>query len=314
MRSGKRLNPINAGFPNFRAVRPSRLRCPDFSFRERAPSGFSNALRLCAQRFTGAQSLWPESITFGKQIEASAALRYNRGSIALQGTASCRKTAKESENSIMENQKNILCYGDSNTFGTNPTHLTVRHPYSVRWTGRLQSLLGDEYRVIEEGMGGRTTVWDDALEPARNGLTFLPVALTSHRPLDLVILSLGTNDCKSFLHASPRVIARGAERLIETIQGFSYGPGLSAPKILLVSPIHMGPGIANSEYASFDASSGETAKQLAPYYAASAERYGCAFLDAASVAGPGPDELHMDADGHRALAEALAPMVRELLK
>ena len=53
-------------------------------------------------------------------------------------------------------------------------------------------LLGKEYRIIEEGMGGRTTVWDDPLEPLRNGLTFLPVALQSHQPLDLVILSLGT--------------------------------------------------------------------------------------------------------------------------
>ena len=107
----------------------------------------------------------------------------------------------------LQEPKHILCYGDSNTFGTNPTHCPIRHPLHVRWTGRLQSLLGPNYRLIEEGMGGRSTVWDDPLEPGRNGLTFLPVALQSHRPLDLVILSLGTNDCKSIFHASPRVIA-----------------------------------------------------------------------------------------------------------
>lgn len=209
--------------------------------------------------------------------------------------------------------KHILCYGDSNTFGTNPTHHPVRHPWHIRWTGRLQSMLGPDYRIIEEGMGGRSTVWDDPLEPGRSGLAFLPVALQSHRPLDLVILSLGTNDCKSVFHASPRVIARGAERLIETIQSFPYGPGLPVPKILLVSPIHMGPGIAESEYPSFDQDSGARVKELAAHYAASAKQYGCAFLDAARVAGPGCDQLHMDAAGHQALAQALEPLARALL-
>ena len=85
------------------------------------------------------------------------------------------------------------------------------------------------------------------------------------------------------------------------------------PKILLVSPIHMGPEIDRSEYASFDAESGERVKGLAAQYAASAEKYGCAFLNAAEVAKPGPDQLHMDAEGHRALAEALAPLVRSLI-
>ena len=64
--------------------------------------------------------------------------------------------------------RNILCYGDSNTFGTDPVH-GGRHPREARWTGVLQELLGDGYRVIEEGLGGRTTVFDDALSEGRNG-------------------------------------------------------------------------------------------------------------------------------------------------
>ena len=209
--------------------------------------------------------------------------------------------------------KRVLCYGDSNTFGSDPDRRVARHPESVRWTGRLQMLLGKEYRIIEEGMGGRTTVWDDPLEPLRNGLTFLPVALQSHQPLDLVILSLGTNDCKSFLHASPQVIARGAERLIETGQEFPSRNGVSVPKILLISPIHMGEDIARSDFPAFDDEAGEKVKKLAPLYAASAAKYGCAFFDAATVAGPGRDQLHMDSQGHRALGDALAEVVRGLL-
>ena len=48
-------------------------------------------------------------------------------------------------------KKHILCFGDSNTFGTNPAG--GRWPLHVRWTGVLQQLLGAEYRVIEEGCG-----------------------------------------------------------------------------------------------------------------------------------------------------------------
>ena len=90
--------------------------------------------------------------------------------------------------------KNILCYGDSNTFGF--TLHGGRHPYDVRWTGRLQLALGPAYRVIEEGCGGRTTVFEDPIDLGRNGRTSLPVCLASHNPLDLVILMLGTNDLR----------------------------------------------------------------------------------------------------------------------
>lgn len=214
--------------------------------------------------------------------------------------------------SDLETVKTVLCYGDSNTFGSNPSADPLRHPRSVRWTGRLQALLGAEYDVIEEGLGGRTGVWPDPLQPGRNGLEYLPVSLQSHKPLDLVILSLGTNDCKSYFHAAPATIARGMRLLIETIQRTDYGPGISAPKILLVSPIRMG-DVEHSRFESFDRESARRVEQLAPLYQTVAGEYGCAFFDAASVAGPGEDQLHMGADGHRALAEALAPLVKQLV-
>ncbi|MDD4648195.1 MAG: GDSL-type esterase/lipase family protein [Sphaerochaeta sp.] len=102
--------------------------------------------------------------------------------------------------------RRILCYGDSNTFGTNPSG--GRWQYDQRWTGILSSLLGPDFQIIEEGLGGRTTVFDDPLELHRSGREFLPVALHSHRPLDLVILSLGTNDCKKFFNADEKIIEK----------------------------------------------------------------------------------------------------------
>ena len=38
--------------------------------------------------------------------------------------------------------KSILCFGDSNTYGSNPDGSPARHPYGVRWTSRLQQILG----------------------------------------------------------------------------------------------------------------------------------------------------------------------------
>ena len=204
---------------------------------------------------------------------------------------------------------NILCFGDSNTFGTNPKG--GRHSWNTRWPGRLQVLLGPEYYVIEEGMGGRTTVWDDPLEPGRCGIQALPMALQSHKPLDLVILFLGTNDCKAHFHASPRVITMGMENLCHTVQGFDYGEGYKKPKILVISPIHIGNDMEHCPYVSFDETAPGKSMALAPLYQELAKAEGCLFLDAASLAGPSSiDQLHMDAKNHGALAEGIAEVVK----
>ncbi len=109
--------------------------------------------------------------------------------------------------------KKILCYGDSNTWG----HIPVtggRYGDDVRWTGVLQAALGEGYRVIEEGLNGRTTVHDDPIEGVyKNGKHYLIPCLESHRPLDLVIMMLGTNDLKMRFSLPPSDIARGVEAL-----------------------------------------------------------------------------------------------------
>ncbi len=205
----------------------------------------------------------------------------------------------------------ILCYGDSNTFGTNPSG--GRWSYDQRWTGLLSSLLGPECRIIEEGLGGRTTVFDDPLEEGRCGKAYLPIALSSHRPLDLVILSLGTNDCKHFFSANERIIAKGLEILSGMILNHPYGDGYPIPKVLVVSPIVIGEEVERSGFAAFDADSVLLSRKLGPAIKAMADRQGLLSFDAASVASPSTiDQLHMDRESHAALAEALAPIIRSL--
>lgn len=61
--------------------------------------------------------------------------------------------------------KRILCFGDSNTWGYDG-QTGLRFAEDVRWTGVLQSLLGPEYTVLEEGQNGRTTVFADRMREA----------------------------------------------------------------------------------------------------------------------------------------------------
>jgi len=135
--------------------------------------------------------------------------------------------------------KTILCYGDSNTWGYNPL-TKERYSREERWTGILQKELGEDYEVIEEGLNGRTTVWDDPIEGYKNGKEYLIPCLESHRPVDLVIIMLGTNDLKKRFSLSTFEIANGAKVLVNIVQKSKAGPGEIAPKVLLMAPPPVG--------------------------------------------------------------------------
>lgn len=212
---------------------------------------------------------------------------------------------------MKETLKTILCFGDSNTHGYNPNDGT-RWPYSVRWTGILQRELGNDFHIIEEGLGGRTSVFDDPLEPGRKGIRDIPMLIETHKPLDLVIIMLGTNDTKNWFSATPEAIAAGCGKVIEAFQDFKY-VNSKKPEILLVSPIHIDPETEKSGCAGFDISSHEKTLHLAPLYKAEAEKHGAYFFDAATVAEPGIDNVHLDIGGHRKLAITLSKIIKTIL-
>ena len=136
--------------------------------------------------------------------------------------------------------RSILCYGDSNTWGCIPLcRPGARKPAAgkTRWPGVLLGVeLGDGYWVVEAGLSGRTTVWDDPLKPHRNGRTLLLPTLLTHQPLDLVIVMLGTNDLKHRMNASAAEIAKGAGMLVDIVAASGCGPDGRAPQTLLVCP------------------------------------------------------------------------------
>ncbi|MCE1253229.1 MAG: SGNH/GDSL hydrolase family protein [Anaerolineae bacterium] len=208
--------------------------------------------------------------------------------------------------------KNILCYGDSNTWGAIPGDYHRRFEYEQRWTGVLQNQLGPQYRVIEEGLSGRTTVLEDSMEDGRNGKTWLLPCLRSHRPLDLVVLMLGTNDLKSRFNFSAFDVSKMAGLLVNIIRQSACGINDQAPLVLLVAPPPLGP--LGSYAAEF---SGGTAKslELAAQFQQRAVEQGCLFLDAGSVIkSSSGDGVHFDAPEHQKLGLAIAALIHKTLE
>lgn len=137
--------------------------------------------------------------------------------------------------------KTVLCYGDSNTWGYNPAD-SSRYPKEVRWTTILQKELGENYDVIAEGLNGRTTVWSDPIEGEyKNGKTYLMPCLNTHKPIDLVIIMLGTNDLKYRFSLMPYDIGQGVESLVKIVKKSECGLDNNSPEILVIIPPNIGP-------------------------------------------------------------------------
>lgn len=207
--------------------------------------------------------------------------------------------------------RSLLLFGDSNTHGTMPMpdlDFSGRFAREDRWAGRLARLLPD-WEVINEGHPGRTTVHDDPIEgPHRNGMTVLPALLETHRPLDAVLIMLGTNDLKQRFSVNAGDIALSLERIILFIRGFGAGPDGTAPGILLVAPP---PIIETGCLADMFAGGAAKSLQLTSRIKAVADRTGAAFLDAGDLVAVSPiDGIHYDAPANEVLATAFAAAVR----
>jgi lysophospholipase L1-like esterase len=209
--------------------------------------------------------------------------------------------------------KTVLCYGDSNTFGT----ATVERPdgrYAPdeRWPGVLRKALGSDWLVIEEGLGGRTTVSDDPVEGLwKNGMTYLLPCLHSHKPIDVFAVMLGTNDLKQRFNKSAWEIAEGVATLVAAVQGAAVGRDGGAPGIIIISPV---PFLRKLPlHADLFAGAFEKSAEMASRYRAVAERLGVRFFEAGKVMKSSKvDGFHLGPEAHAALGKALAAEIAKL--
>ena len=121
-------------------------------------------------------------------------------------------------------RKHIVCFGDSNTHGycgdaadfdgVPQPGGTMRYSEASRWPMLLQKALGEEYLIIEEGLNGRTTVFEDPYRCGWTGASYIQPCLMSHKPVDLLILMLGTNDTKEWYGATAERICAGMEYIV----------------------------------------------------------------------------------------------------
>ncbi len=203
----------------------------------------------------------------------------------------------------------VLCFGDSNTYGTAPLRWlgdAQRYPRSVRWTGHLQRALGAGVEVIEEGHPGRTSVHDDVVEGEhRNGKRVLPAILESHAPVDLAVVMLGTNDFKTRYAVTPMDVAMSVEKLASMI----LDAGVA--KLLLIAPP---PVVEVGCLAGMYFGAAEKSQRFAAALAQAAERRGVGFLDAGRLIESSPlDGVHFEAAAHTKLGTAIAAVVSDML-
>lgn len=209
--------------------------------------------------------------------------------------------------------RTVLCYGDSNTWGAaTVARPDDRYAPDERWPGVLRAGLGADWLVIEEGLGGRTTVSDDPVEGVdKNGRTYLYPCLMSHRPLDVVVIMLGTNDLKARFNKSAWEIAQGVGALVDIVTAAGVGRGGGAPEIVVICP----PVILDRLplHADMFAGAPSRSREMARHYRAVAEERGVHFLDAGSVIKSSQvDGFHLDPDAHSALGRAVAAVIGKL--
>jgi lysophospholipase L1-like esterase len=206
--------------------------------------------------------------------------------------------------------RTILCYGDSNTWGYDPSTQS-RYPRDVRWPGVLRSELGEGYLVIEEGLNGRTTVWDDPIELDKNGATYLRPCIQTHKPMDLVVIMLGTNDLKTRFSLPACDIASGAGVLVDIVRKSDTGIDGGVPEVLLIAP---SPAVELTSFAEMFENAVEKSRGFAKHYLRVANDKGCHYLNAGDfVESSTLDGIHLESDMHTRLGKSVAVKVMEIL-
>lgn len=216
--------------------------------------------------------------------------------------------------------RHILCFGDSLTWGWKPVEEgtpTTRYDVTERWTGVVARLLGSPYRVVEEGLSARTTSITDPNDSRLDGSAYLPTALASHLPLDLVVIMLGTNDAKAAYRRTPHDIALGMAKLVGQVKSSAGGVGTAypAPRMLIVAPPPLGTIPAGWLAAQFSEGAASKIASLPEQYAALAKAKDVGFLDAGRhLTTDGCDGVHFTQENNDALGRAVAEKVRAMLK
>ncbi len=207
--------------------------------------------------------------------------------------------------------RTLLVFGDSNSHGSPPSTNNdeyLRYDAAIRWPQVMARALGPGWTLIEEGLPGRTTQFEDPLMGAHmNGQTGLRIALESHGPIDLLIIMLGTNDAKTRFNPTPERIVSGISGLVDIALSEPMQARHDGFAVLVICPApieEIGP-----ETGEFLGGAAVSAG-LAPVLAAHCRARGVGFFDAGSVVEVSPqDGIHLEPDAHQTLGLAVAQTI-----
>ncbi len=207
--------------------------------------------------------------------------------------------------------KTVLCFGDSLTWGYNPTDGS-RYEFDQRWPGILELEMNGQVRVIEEALPGRTINSDSPFLPGRNGAEVLDMVLETHSPIDIVIIMLGTNDLWLGFDYSASYITTACLSLVWKVQKSHAGPEFGAPKILLISPPPLEKLSPLMDL--FFKGREKVSKELAGLYKIGAKASCVEFLDSSKyVKTSTVDGVHLEPGEHNKLAKAVKKTIATML-
>ena len=196
--------------------------------------------------------------------------------------------------------RRIVCFGDSNTYGQSPVDGS-RYSEDIRWTGLLDKLLGEKFEVVNEGKSGRTIAFDDPYIEGCNGMADIVPCINANKPLELLVIMLGTNDLKVYFGATPQSIAGNLLEMCRLARENTDA------KLLLVSPMLLGDQIEFSPlHLEFGREQVDYSFELAPQIERVAQEMGAEFIDLAVVAmSSDVDCLHLMPEEHAKIAQAM---------
>ncbi|WP_375103902.1 SGNH/GDSL hydrolase family protein [Paenibacillus sp. RS8] len=211
-------------------------------------------------------------------------------------------------------KRTIVCFGDSNTWGYD-AETDQRFTDEIRWTGLLDTELGNSYRVIEEGLPGRTSVSEDPLFEGLAGISYLYPCLMSHAPLDLVVIMLGTNDTKERFALTSYNIAQGIVRLALKAKGSGAGHAGKAPEVLVIAPPPIGAEYIHTPIGKpMGSNCSEKSMELSQHLAALLKGTDIHFMDSREYVSMNEiDYMHLDIQGHRNMADLVQNHVKRIL-
>ena len=184
------------------------------------------------------------------------------------------------------------------------------------WPGALAAELKQD-RILNRSVGGLTIGFDNCGNPGWNALrnitTCLNMAVTqSGRPVDDVLVCLGTNDSKACFENRQHEVVPNLVKLIRKIRQCDNA-GSASPRVTIITPLPYMPDSLNLK----KARGGDVrVRNLVPRFRDVALQAGCGYVDIHSLIAPvlhdvAMDHVHLTREGHAIAAAAIAQVLND---